>query len=124
MPFTSSLQHIFAELERVDLFLRAQIWRLRQAKRDDKFEGLYISDQEIDEQLARPIGVPRWASEAAPAAPKHDEQLARLRACGCGWRSWSRNSSSRRSTATWCCCASRPRSSRAMSGCSRIYRTT
>ena len=80
MPFTSSLQHIFAELERVDLFLRAQIWRLRQAKRDDKFEGLYISDQEIDEQLERPIGVPRWASDAAPVAPKHDEQLARLRA--------------------------------------------
>jgi hypothetical protein len=67
--FDSSVQHVLAELERVDIVLRAQVWRLRQCKRDDKFEGLYVSDQDIDEQLARPLGAPRWASVPPPGEP-------------------------------------------------------
>ena len=74
--FEGSLQHIFAELERVDLFVRVQVARLRQSKREDKFEGLYVSDQEIDEHLQRPIGLPRWASVVSPA---EGERRLRLR---------------------------------------------
>jgi len=76
--YEGSLQHIFAELERVDLFLRIQVLRLRQGKREDKFEGLYISDQEIDEHLERPIGLPRWASVTSPVDAERQALLRDL----------------------------------------------
>lgn len=78
-PFASSLEHIFAELERVDLFLQLLVHRLRRHKPADKFEGLYVSEQELDEHLARPRGLPRWANVAYPGQAEHDRRYVQLR---------------------------------------------
>jgi len=65
--YTTSLQHILAELERVDLLIQAQIRRARQVHMaDSEFQGLCISEQEIDELLAQPLGMPRWATTPGP----------------------------------------------------------
>ena len=69
-PYGSSIEHILAELERIDLLIQIQIRRARQLHQDDEFQGLYISEQEVDALLARPIGVPRWAL-ASPAAEEN-----------------------------------------------------
>ncbi len=66
-PFTSSLQHVLAELERIDLLIRAQAQRARQTHAGDAdFLGLYISEQEVDALLARSAGMPRWAATPLP----------------------------------------------------------
>jgi DNA polymerase III delta prime subunit len=70
-PYGSSIEHILAELERIDLLIQIQIRRARQVHQDDEFQGLYISEQEVDALLARPIGVPRWAL-ASPVAEEND----------------------------------------------------
>lgn len=65
--FTSSLQHILAELQRIDLLVRAQVWRAQQIQANDpEFQGLYISGEEIAALLAQPIGLPSWATEPLP----------------------------------------------------------
>jgi ATP-dependent 26S proteasome regulatory subunit len=53
-----SLQHLQAELARIDLLIRRQVDRWRLANQDpaDGFRGLYVTDDEIDELLARPLG--------------------------------------------------------------------
>ncbi|PCC73785.1 AAA family ATPase [Nannocystis exedens] len=79
IPYGGSLEQVFAELERVDLLVRIQVARLRHSKRDDKFEGLYVSEQEIDEHLARPLGAPRWAGEPSPVVGAQLERLDALR---------------------------------------------
>jgi len=66
-PYGSSMEHILAELERIDLLIQIQIGRARKIHQDDEFQGLYISEQEVDSLLAQPIGMPRWAL-APPAA--------------------------------------------------------
>ena len=66
--YATSLQHVLAELERVDLLIRVQVWRARQAHEgDDEFQGLYISEREVDGLLAEPAGLPRWATAPAPS---------------------------------------------------------
>lgn len=63
-PFNTPLQHILAELERIDLLIRVQVWRARQTQQiDEHFQGLYIADEEVDALLASPAGLPRWAQE-------------------------------------------------------------
>ncbi|WAS91033.1 ATP-binding protein [Nannocystis punicea] len=74
-PYGSSMEQVLAELERVELLVRIQVARLRQSKRDDRFEGLYVSEEEVDEHLRRPLGAPRWAHEPSPVA---DAQAGRL----------------------------------------------
>ena len=65
--YTTSLQHILAELERVDLLIQAQIRRARQVyMADSEFQGLCISEQEIDALLEQPLGMPRWATTSGP----------------------------------------------------------
>jgi SpoVK/Ycf46/Vps4 family AAA+-type ATPase len=65
--FATSLEHVLAELEQVDLFLRLQVHRARQLKKsDDRFAGLYISEQEIDALSSEPAGLPRWATAPPP----------------------------------------------------------
>ena len=60
--FKSSLEHLLAELERIEILLRAQIAQSQQFQEADKaFRGLYISDQEVEVLLAKPLGMPRWA---------------------------------------------------------------
>ena len=63
-PYGTSIEHILAELERIDLLIQLQIRRARKLHQDDEFQGLYISEQEVDSLLARPIGMPRWALDA------------------------------------------------------------
>ena len=62
--FATSLQHILAELARVDLLIRAQVWRARELHRvDPEFQGLCISEEEVDALLDRPAGLPEWAAD-------------------------------------------------------------
>ena len=68
-PYDTSLQHILAELERIDLLVQVQVWRARQLNEaDEQFQGLVITEQEVDALLAAPAGLPRWAMETAPLA--------------------------------------------------------
>ncbi len=65
--YTSSLHHLLSELARIDLLIQGQVWRARQMQgTDDEFQGLYISEQELDALLAQPVGLPKWATEEAP----------------------------------------------------------
>ena len=65
--YTTSLQHILAELERVDLLIQIQIRRARQVHMaDSEFQGLCISEQEIDALPAQPFGMPCWATTPGP----------------------------------------------------------
>ena len=67
--YTTSLQHILAELERVDLLIQVQVRRARQVQESNcEFQGLCISEQEIDALLKQPIGLPRWASALSPSS--------------------------------------------------------
>jgi ATP-dependent 26S proteasome regulatory subunit len=79
VPFASGFEHLEAELERIDLLIQAQVNRARRIHRQDEFQGLYISEQEVDELLNRPAGRPRWVCEAHT---EHDsgfyEQAAQL----------------------------------------------
>lgn len=44
--FATSLQHILAELERIDLLVRVQVWRARQVQAiDQQFQGFYLSGE-------------------------------------------------------------------------------
>ena len=55
--FSSSLDHLLAELKRIELKLHLQVIRTRQENSqtgEDKFRGLYISEKEIDTILCTP----------------------------------------------------------------------
>ncbi|HEX5717858.1 MAG TPA: hypothetical protein VF179_16995, partial [Thermoanaerobaculia bacterium] len=76
-PYKSSLEHVLAELERIDLLIRVQVARARGTLQDQgELQGLYISEQELDALLAEPAGLPRWA--AVPHRPEVAEALGRL----------------------------------------------
>jgi len=78
-PYSTSLEHVLAELERIDLLIRAQAERARQvAAEEGELQGLYISEQEVDDLLAGPAGMPRWA--AVPPRPDVEEALAHVAA--------------------------------------------
>ncbi|HZF08726.1 MAG TPA: AAA family ATPase [Thermoanaerobaculia bacterium] len=79
-PFAGSLAHLLAELGRIDLLIRVQVARARRLhEADPEFQGLYVSEQEIDDLLARPAGMPGWAVE-----PPRPEVLAALEAMSRG----------------------------------------
>lgn len=60
-PFANSSDHLLAELERIDLLIRSRVAHLRRVQSEDEhFRGLYISEQEVDALLARPLGAPQW----------------------------------------------------------------
>ena len=66
-PYGSSLEHVLAELDRLDLLIRFQVWRARQRAGDE--EGLraaYVAEEEPDELLDRVAGTPAWATVALP----------------------------------------------------------
>jgi hypothetical protein len=78
--FANSLQHLLACLERVDLMVRSRVAHLRSVHAEDEnFRGLYISEQEVDALLERPIGEPHWlhAGDEQRIA-SIDEALAKL----------------------------------------------
>ena len=63
-PYKNSLEHLLANLERIDLFIQQQVNRAREIfSKDAEFRGLFISDDEINAILADPIGIPRWACD-------------------------------------------------------------
>jgi SpoVK/Ycf46/Vps4 family AAA+-type ATPase len=65
--YKTSLQHILAELERLDLLLRIQVWRARQGQGEaDELAAFYIPEAEADELLDKAIGAPPWASVPLP----------------------------------------------------------
>jgi len=65
--YKTSLQHLLAELERIDLLIQVQLQRLQTIQSTDtQFQGLYISDRELEELLEKPIGVPRWVAAETP----------------------------------------------------------
>ncbi|HEY0994269.1 MAG TPA: hypothetical protein VGD80_44745, partial [Kofleriaceae bacterium] len=66
-PYRSSSEHLRDELARIDLLVRGQVFRARQASGDDPYRGLVISEAEVDALLARAPGVPPW--DAATAGP-------------------------------------------------------
>jgi hypothetical protein len=58
--FAHSFQHILAELERIDVLIRLQVARSYViGSNKDELQGLYISEQEIEMLLQKPIGLPR-----------------------------------------------------------------
>jgi SpoVK/Ycf46/Vps4 family AAA+-type ATPase len=67
--YGTSLQQILAELERLDLLLRIQVWRVRQGRSEaEELAAFYIPEAEADELLDKAIGAPIWAS--VPLTPE------------------------------------------------------
>lgn len=79
-PFTTSTDHLLAELERVDLLIQMQVLRARQVQATDSaFQGLVITEEEIDALVAAPAGLPAWAVASEPWRPDQlDSALAAL----------------------------------------------
>lgn len=79
IAFASSLQHLLAELERIDLLIAAEVARARRLHAgDEQFRGLYISEAEVDALLKQPAGQPRWAG-TGPAVLEHGPALDEIR---------------------------------------------
>lgn len=85
--YATSLQHILAELERIDLLIQLQVGRARQLHAmDEHFQGLYIPEEEVDLLLSTPAGLPRWATEPVPLAQADAQILLDQMALGIAWR--------------------------------------
>lgn len=85
--YATSLQHILAELERIDLLIQLQVGRARQLHAtDENFQGLYIPEEEVDLLLSTPAGLPRWATEPVPLAQADTQILLDQMALGIAWR--------------------------------------
>ena len=71
-----SLQHLEAELVRIDAMLRRQVERWQAAGQDpaDAFRGLYVSDEQADALLTRPFGT-SWG-QAGDQLPAGEELMA------------------------------------------------
>jgi len=66
--YTTSLQHILAEIERIDLIIKRQVQLTREVQKINcEFQGLCISEQEIDALLKLLICLPLWASALSPS---------------------------------------------------------
>ncbi|MEO8935534.1 MAG: ATP-binding protein [Burkholderiaceae bacterium] len=77
--FADSAAHLMAELERVDLLIRAEVAGQRKLQAaDDQFRGLYISEEEIDGLLERPLGSPSWPRRDDDTVRRRDEALDAL----------------------------------------------
>lgn len=86
-PYTTSLQHIWAELERIDLLIQVQVARARQLHTvDENFQGLYIPEEEVDALLAEPSGLPRWAAESLPLDQREIQRTLHQLAVKIAWR--------------------------------------
>ena len=65
--YGTSLDQILAELERLDLLLRVQVWRARQGRGEAaELAAFYIPDTEVDKLLDKAIGTPGWAGVSLP----------------------------------------------------------
>ncbi len=75
--YATSLQHVVAQLERLDLLIHAQVWRARQRNGcdEDRLAAFYIPEGEVDALLERPLGVPSWATLPLPAGVREAVQV-------------------------------------------------
>src|SRR5262245_49512226 len=75
-----SLQHLQAELARIDIQIQQAVWRWRLAGQDpaDTFRGLYISDIEVDRLLTRPLGS-NWG-DMVDLPPEEAQAMAEVEA--------------------------------------------
>src|SRR5450432_3921660 len=81
IPFASSLDHILAEIGRVELLVRAQVAKARQVSAGaDEYKGLVISEQEVADLLRRTPGSPPFAD--APTGSDSNEHLDAIRKLG------------------------------------------
>src|SRR5437870_5597142 len=65
--YRTSLQQIIAELERLDLLLRIQVWRARQGRGEaGDLAAFYVPETEADELLDKAIGAPTWVGVPLP----------------------------------------------------------
>ena len=77
--YTSSLQHVLAELARLDLLLSLQVGRVRHEHTDlhpddgQGLSGLYIADAEVDALLDRAAGAPLPPELSEPVEARLDE---------------------------------------------------
>src|SRR4029450_5443472 len=80
--YANSQEHLLAEIERIDLLVRFPVARARRLHpSDEQFQGLYISEDELDRLLERPSGAPRWSFDGdSPTRERVAEDLGRLRA--------------------------------------------
>src|SRR5690242_13172198 len=74
--YGSSLEHLRDELGRIDLLVRGQVVRARQATGDDAWRGVAISEPEVDALLARPLGQSPWDAASAPPSLADAHALA------------------------------------------------
>ena len=71
--YTGSVQHLLAELERIDLLIRVQVMQARQLhQRDSEFQGLYIPEAEVDELLSSP---PECRTGPLPPSPSSQPDI-------------------------------------------------
>lgn len=64
--FQDSLEHLLAHLERIDLLIQAQVQLARESYEvDSAFQGLFISEQEVDELLHKAVGTPKWVKDVS-----------------------------------------------------------
>ena len=63
----ASVQHLLAEIRRIDALLHREVRRWQVAGQDpaDAFRGLYVSDEQADALLVRPLGT-SWGQKAVP----------------------------------------------------------
>ena len=67
--YGASLDHLLAELDRLDLLIRFQVWRVRQrADADQGLRAAYIAEEEPEQLLDRVAGTPAW--DAVPLPPE------------------------------------------------------
>lgn len=78
--FIDSTEHLLAELERIDLMIRLQLWRAGQFRvNDHQFPGFFISEQEAEALLAQPPGRPRGAANyLLDSPPEIQGELKRI----------------------------------------------
>lgn len=73
--YANSLEHLLAELERLDLFIRIQVWRVRQVVAvGGELQPYYVPEQEVDQLLDNMIGRPLWKAAPLPAELANDLQ--------------------------------------------------
>jgi hypothetical protein len=64
----TSLEHVLAELERLDLLLRVQLWRSRQRPGDrGDTAAFYVPDGEPEALLDQALAAPAWSAVPLPA---------------------------------------------------------
>ncbi|MBX3158042.1 MAG: ATP-binding protein [Deltaproteobacteria bacterium] len=70
-PYGSSSEHLRDELARLDVLVRGQVARAREASGGDPYRGLVIGEAEVDALIVRALGAPPW--DAAAGGPSLDE---------------------------------------------------